>query len=97
MSSGGAQPNPFAVLIPEGYQLNSQNSRHRPTGAAAPLEEIDVQILQCLAEGYDSARLCRTVGFSDRTIKQRIATLCARYRAENRTHLVALAIRTGLI
>jgi len=72
------------VLAPRGLTLGG-------------LTEREVSVLRLIAEGYDTAEVGRELYFSERTVKNIIHDVMARFELRNRSHAVAYAIRQGLI
>ncbi|MEU6556289.1 response regulator transcription factor [Streptomyces sp. NPDC046915] len=64
-----------------------------PSGLSA--REIDV--LRMAADGYSQAEIAEKMSYSERTIKNVFHGLMKRLHLRNRTHLVAYAVRAGLI
>lgn len=54
-------------------------------------------IIAQLAAGHTTRQIAAAAYVSERTIKQRVHDLCLRTHTTNRTHLVAFALRKGLI
>ncbi|MFJ6773999.1 response regulator transcription factor [Kitasatospora sp. NPDC091257] len=61
------------------------------------LTKREAEILELVAQGYDTAAIARRIGFSERTVKALLHGVVVRYGLHNRTHAVAYAIRQGLI
>lgn len=72
------------VLAPRGLTLS-------------PLRKREIDVLELLAEGADTAEIARVLAYSERTIKNIIHDVTVRLGLKNRTHAVAYAIREGLI
>jgi DNA-binding NarL/FixJ family response regulator len=61
------------------------------------VSERDRYVLRLLAEGADTGEIARQLAYSEPTIKNAIQRLFEQLKAKNRPHLVALAIRNGII
>ena len=65
----------------------------RPTD----LSDRERAVVELLAEGLDTVDVADRLGYSPRTIKNTLQGVMLRYDLCNRTHVVAYAIREGLI
>ncbi|MGW4132185.1 LuxR C-terminal-related transcriptional regulator [Amycolatopsis japonica] len=61
------------------------------------LSPRETEVLRLLAEGFDTGEIARRVAYSDRTVKNILHGLLSRFNLRNRTHVVAYALREGLI
>jgi DNA-binding NarL/FixJ family response regulator len=57
----------------------------------------EVDVLRLLAEGYDTTDIAGALAYSERTIKNVIHDVTSRLQLRNRSHAVAVAVRTGVI
>lgn len=57
----------------------------------------EIDVLRLLAEGYDTADIADALAYSERTIKNVIHDVTSRLQLRNRSHAVAVAVRTGAI
>jgi len=55
------------------------------------------QILTCIADGLTDSEISRHLVISEYTVKSHLKNLRRKLRADNRTHAVALALRSGVI
>lgn len=86
MSSGGVdRRGPLGCLIPDHVQHSSM-----PANA-------EVRILELLADGAEHASIAIDIDVTPRQVNHLIGLARRRYGARNRAHLVALAIRAGVI
>ena len=67
------------------------------TVAINTVNEQDRLVLRLLAGGFDINEIARTLGYDEATARKEIQRLFDRYQATNRPHLVALALRSGII
>jgi DNA-binding NarL/FixJ family response regulator len=67
------------------------------TKAAPPVSDRDREVLRLLAEGCDTGEIARKLAYSEPTIKNAIQRLFDQLKARNRPHVVALALRSGII
>jgi DNA-binding NarL/FixJ family response regulator len=65
----------------------------RPAG----LSDRDVEVLRLMANGHSTAGIARDLSYSESTIKNIIHAIVHELGARNRTHAVAMALRTQLI
>jgi DNA-binding NarL/FixJ family response regulator len=56
-----------------------------------------LQLMELVAEGHSTREIAGNMNYSEQTIKKLITALQGRMEARSRAHLVALAIRRGLI
>jgi len=68
-----------------------------PRSTDAPLSEREIQVLQLLAEGFDTVAIATKVNYSERTVKHIIHGFVTRKKLRNRVHAVAYALRTGVL
>lgn len=68
-----------------------------PTEAPDVLSNRERAVLRLLANGMDLAETARTLSYSERTVKNILYTLLARFGLKNRVHAVSYAIRCELI
>jgi DNA-binding NarL/FixJ family response regulator len=61
------------------------------------LTDREVKVLKLLADGHDTAEVGRLLFYSERTVKNIVQGVTARFNLRNRTHAVAYALRQGLI
>lgn len=72
------------------------NSDH-PAPAAPSLASRELQLLELIADGHSTREIAERMSYSERTIKKLITGLESRLGARSRPHIVAQAIRRGLI
>ena len=72
------------VLVPRGLTLSGVTER-------------EVEVLRLVAEGLDTTEIASKLAYSERTIKNILHDVVARYGLRNRSHAVAYALREGLI
>ena len=66
--------------------------QHVPT-----LTNRELQLLALVALGYSAKEVAQSCGIAFRTVETHLDTMRLKLRARNRTHMVALAIKLGLI
>ncbi|MCK2244237.1 MULTISPECIES: response regulator transcription factor [unclassified Crossiella] len=64
---------------------------------ANALNDREQAVLRLLAEGWDTNRIAEQLCYSERTVKNVLYGMTSRLSLRNRAHLVAYAIRTGMI
>jgi DNA-binding NarL/FixJ family response regulator len=72
------------VLAPRGLTFSGLSPR-------------EAQVVHLCADGHDTATIARRLCYSERTVKNVLHDLTVRLQLRNRTHLVAHALREGLI
>jgi DNA-binding NarL/FixJ family response regulator len=81
-------------------QAAAAGLRVRPNvaeGQDADLDRRSLSLMELLAEGLSTREVAARLSYSEQTIKKLITVLEDRLEARSRAHLVALAIRRGLI
>jgi DNA-binding NarL/FixJ family response regulator len=81
-------------------QAAATGLRVRPNvaeGHDAGLDRRSLRLMELLAEGNSTREVAARMSYSEQTIKKLITVLEDRLGARSRAHLVALAIRRGLI
>ncbi len=84
----------------DGGRVNGgQATRSRPAAVAVidaePLTDREIQVLSLVAEGNSNKLISATLGISERTVKNDLATTMTKLRASDRTHAVVTAVRLG--
>jgi DNA-binding NarL/FixJ family response regulator len=64
---------------------------------AAALSVREAEVLRLVSDGYDTTEIAEKLAYSESTIKGDLAKVMDRFRARNRCHAVAIAVREGLI
>ena len=82
-----------------GHVNGGQATRSRPADVAVidaePLTDRETQVLSLVAEGNSNKLISATLGISERTVKNHLATTMTKLRASDRTHAVVTAVRLG--
>jgi DNA-binding CsgD family transcriptional regulator len=68
-----------------------------PAPTAGTLTRRQIQVLRLLSDGGSTAHIAKSLGLSEATVKTHLKNAMARLNARNRTHLIALALRSGLL
>lgn len=63
----------------------------------AGLTQREIEVLKLVAEGLSTEEIAQRLSYSERTIKNVIHDVMARFQLRNRSHAVAYAIKAGLI
>lgn len=79
--------------VPHGHLIAGVGS----TATAEQVSEREREILRLVASGCDTTEIAYSLSYSESTIKGELARVMTRLRARNRSHAVALALRSGLI
>ncbi|HXV94374.1 MAG TPA: response regulator transcription factor [Pseudonocardia sp.] len=66
-------------------------------GQVRELSPREVEVLQLVAEGLSNAAVAERLGLSALTVKRHMARIIAKLDARDRTHVVLLALRAGVI
>ena len=72
---------------------------HDPVAVAAPAElsSRELDVLRLAAEGYTAEAAAAALVLTEHTIKSHFKRILVKLGARNRTHAVAVGIRSGLI
>lgn len=62
-----------------------------------PLNETEIEVLQELADGVGTAEIATNCKTTIQVVKNHTYRACQKLGADNRTHLIAVAFRAGLI
>jgi DNA-binding NarL/FixJ family response regulator len=93
-SRDGHTEMPVAVLL---ALLGRLHSMRELTATHDWLTDRETEVIRMLADGLDTGDIAEQLNYSDRTIKSVVAGLCSRFSVHNRTHLVAFALRNGIL
>jgi DNA-binding NarL/FixJ family response regulator len=63
----------------------------------APLDPRSLRLVELIAEGHSTREIADEMSYSEQTIKKLITTTEGQLEARSRAHMVAVAIRRGLI
>jgi DNA-binding NarL/FixJ family response regulator len=63
----------------------------------AALEPREVDVVRLMADGHDNAEIAARLHCSERLVKKVVSAIFRRLGLRNRTHVVAYAIRTGIV
>ncbi len=74
-----------------------QISRGGKSSHQGNLTPPELEIVKLLSHGYDGRMICEQLGKGEGTIKTQIKSAKASMNAKTREHLVAIALRQGLI
>ena len=66
-------------------------------GGYSVLSERELQVLTLLASGKTSSETAAGLDISKRTLEDHVRHTCVKLKARNRTHVIALAVKAGLI
>ncbi len=64
---------------------------------AAPITSREAEVLSYVAQGYGNKQIAHTLSISEQTIKNHITSILRKLNANDRTHAVVLALRSGWI
>jgi DNA-binding NarL/FixJ family response regulator len=81
-------------------QAAAAGLRVSPKAAGREREELDARaqrVVELVAEGHTTREIAHQMSYSDQTIKKLITAIQAQLDARSRAHMVAVAIRRGLI
>jgi DNA-binding NarL/FixJ family response regulator len=81
-------------------QAAAAGLRVRPNVAGGEGDGLDprsLRVMELVAEGHSTREIADDLSYSEQTIKKLITALEGRMEARSRAHLVAVAIRRGLI
>ena len=57
----------------------------------------EIEILKMIALGHSAKEVARTCGIASRTVETHLDTMRLKFRARNRTHMVAIATEQGVL
>jgi DNA-binding NarL/FixJ family response regulator len=88
--------DPTAHLL---AQLAPVTMSHLGPRVEAPttLAPRERELVRLLAEGYDTAEIAKSLSYSERTVKNIVHGMLNRLRLRNRAHVVAFAMRAGVL
>lgn len=93
---GSLPPDLLGILMKQVAQLQQQVLNPRGLSFAG-LTEREVEVLRMVADGFDTGEIAAALCYSQRTVKNVLHDLTARFNLRNRSHAVAYAVRQGLI
>ncbi|MEW5943705.1 MAG: LuxR family transcriptional regulator [Pseudomonadota bacterium] len=68
-----------------------------PSSSAVPLSDREIEVVQWLKAGKTNPEISATLHISERTVKFHIVNAMAKLGASTRAHLVAVALKEGII
>jgi DNA-binding NarL/FixJ family response regulator len=83
-------------LLEQVGQLQSQVLAPRGLNFSG-LTDREIEVVRLVAEGYDTGDIASKLAYSERIIKNILHELVTRLHLRNRSHVVAYALRQGLI
>ncbi len=93
---GSLPPDLLGGLLKQVAQLQQQVLNPRGLSFSG-LTDREAEILRLVADGYDTAEIATQLCYSQRTVKNLLHDVTARFNLRNRSHAVAYAVRQGLI
>ncbi|MDQ1356070.1 MAG: hypothetical protein QOF20_2936 [Acidimicrobiaceae bacterium] len=81
----------------KGLQVLTLDETGRYDYACEGLSPREIAVLRLVGEGLSADCIARRLAYSESTIKKTIHQIMRHLGARNRTHAVAIAIRTNLI
>jgi DNA-binding NarL/FixJ family response regulator len=93
---GTVPPDLLGRLLAQVGRLHEQVLGPRGLTLAG-LTQREIEVLGLVAEGMSTGEIARRLSYSERTIKNVIHDVTARFHLRNRSHAVAYAMKTGLI
>lgn len=82
-------------MMPVLLEPGTLHRRGAPKGRRPATIAHDAEILRLLASGWHSDQIAEKIGYSQPTVKNRLAAMRAQYGASTSAHLVALAYTRG--
>ncbi len=73
--------------------IKPQNDPYR----AEPLTDREIEVLQCLAQGYTNKEAALHLGVSSQTIKFHVSSIFSKLGVNNRTEAVSAGVRQGWV
>ncbi|MCD5310645.1 helix-turn-helix transcriptional regulator [Kineosporia babensis] len=65
--------------------------------SASGLDQREVEVLRCIAEGLENSEIAERMQYSERTVKSILYAMTERLQLRNRSHAVAYAMRAGVL
>jgi DNA-binding NarL/FixJ family response regulator len=93
-SYGGQSEMPSEVL---GAIMRRMRTMRMANSPSTQVSTREVDVIRLLADGLGTLEIARNLNFSERTIKNIVASLSSRFELQNRAHLVAFAFRNGIV
>lgn len=93
---GTLAPDLLGRLMVQMSRLQHEVLAPRGIGPSG-MTDRELEVLRLLADGLDTAEVASKLSYSERTIKNVIHDLTCRLNLRNRLHVVAYALRAGLI
>lgn len=75
----------------------TRQKRPRSQPHAPLLRDTEVAVIKAVAQGLLTKEIARSLGVCPRTVESRLGVAATTLAAANRSHLVALAIRAGIV
>lgn len=99
-TSGWVSPSLGAHMLHHGSSpvplVDTAPGRRPPRRPGFPkLTASERSVLGLIAVGYTDRKIASKTGRNERTIKYHVSNMLAKFQAQNRAHLVNLAIQTG--
>lgn len=85
------------ALCEQGALAVTRELRLRDPGDRAPLSPREHAVLRHVADGHANAVIAQRLGIAQRTVRTHLEHLFAKLEAADRAHLVAIAMRRGLL
>ncbi len=88
-----ASPAVLPELGKPGRPIKPQDGHYQ----TEPLTEREIEVLQCLAQGYTNKEAALHLGVSSQTIKFHVSSIFSKLGVNNRTEAVSAGVRQGWV
>jgi DNA-binding CsgD family transcriptional regulator len=72
-------------------------TRVSPARRERPVSPAELRVIECLSHGLTTDMAAEVLGISHHTVRSHLSVVRAKLAAKNQAHVVAIAIRRGLI
>ncbi len=90
---GGASLHPTAA----GKVLHEISAPQKPPPAAELLTQRELEVLQCLARGFENNDIARKLAISEATVRTHVSNIIGKLHLASRTQAALYAIEQGLV
>jgi NarL family two-component system response regulator LiaR len=70
---------------------------HQPKPQAERLTHRELEVLECITEGFANKEIARRLSISEKTVKTHVSTIIGKFDVESRTQAALHATRNGLV
>ena len=85
------------AVLPNLVKPSQHSITHDDNNMAEPLTDREIEVLQCLAQGYTNKEAALHLGISAQTIKFHVSSIFSKMGVNNRTEAVSVGVRLGWV